>query len=502
MLLQFFKDSAGIALFQEKLRILWHLPSSIVRHMTENRDALGSVTHKGAVAFSTPSISPALIGVGYIIGFKYSAVNFSGGVLAWLVFIPLILFVDPDLTGRLAATGVVPGELDVIQSVWSNIVRPVAVGAMLVGAAHTMWGMRTSIASAFRGAFHKGSRVASPSRLERDIDSRSIVLGIVALTIPMAWLYWKFTDNLVGAVVAAVVMLALGFLLSAVGGYLVGLVGGSNQPVSGLTLSALILAALLMVALGVTGLQGVGAVLGVAAVVCCAICVSGSLIQDLKVGHILGGTPRKMELAEIVATVTTSFVLVFPMLVLHEKDILEGGIGIGSPNLPAPQAGLMAQLAQGIVGGEMPWGLVLFGMFFAVSLILINAPSPTLIAVGMYLPFQTTGAIFLGGCLKALADWFAKRRRADGERFDNFGLLVASGLVAGESITGVLLAGLVFASKKYELGVESVSQLLFGVKEFAWVAGPWGACTSLLALGLIVWLLVGLPLRHVKPETV
>jgi hypothetical protein len=116
----------------------------------------------------------------------------------------------------------------------------------------------------------------------------------------------------------------------------------------------------------------------------------------------------------------------------------------------------------------------------------------------MYLPFQTTGAIFLGGCLKALADWFARRRRADGERFDNFGLLVASGLVAGESITGVLLAGLVFASKKYELGVESVSQLLFGVKEFAWVAGPWGAWTSLLALGLIVWLLVGLPLKKAR----
>jgi uncharacterized oligopeptide transporter (OPT) family protein len=123
------------------------------------------------------------------------------------------------------------------------------------------------------------------------------------------------------------------------------------------------------------------AVLGVAAVVCVSSAVAGEMLQDLKVGHILGGA-EKMELAEIVATVTTSFVLVFPMLVLHEKDILEGGIGIGSPNLPAPQAGLMAQLAQGIVGGEMPWGLVLFGMFFAVSLILINAPSPTLIAVG------------------------------------------------------------------------------------------------------------------------
>ena len=215
--------------------------------------------------------------------------------------------------------------------------------------------------------------------------------------LPMAWLYWHFTGHLASAVVAAVVMLVLGFLLSAVGGYLVGLVGGSNQPVSGLTLSALILSALLMVAFGVTGLAGVGAVLGVAAVVCCAICVSGSLVQDLKVGHILGGTPRKMEWSYIVSTITTSFVLVFPMLWLHDANIKQGGIGIGDRALSAPQAGLMAQLAQGIVGGEMPWGLILFGMCFSVALILIKAPSPTLIAVGMYLPFETTGAMFLGG---------------------------------------------------------------------------------------------------------
>jgi putative OPT family oligopeptide transporter len=498
MLVQIFKDAAGLRLFRESVEFFRQLPASVIHHFDSSRAALGDIRHRGAVAFATPSISPALIGIGYIIGFELAAINFSGGVLAWLVFIPLAFFVHPELGTQLAAAGAPPPDSEVIFSVWYNVVRPIAVGGMLVGAAKTMWGMRGSIAAAFRGALHRGSAVGSPSRLERDLDSRSILVGIVGLTVPMAWLYFHFTQNLVGAIAAAVVMLALGFLLSAVGGYLVGLVGGTNQPVSGLTLSALILAALLMVAFGVTGLAGVGAVLGVAAVVCCVICVSGSLIQDLKVGHLLGGTPRKMEIAEIVATVTTSFVLVYPMLWLHDANVLQGGIGIGDPALPAPQAGLMAQLAQGIVGGEMPWGLILFGMCFAAALILIKAPAPTLIAVGMYLPFETTGAIFLGGCLKALADRLARRRGIAGEGFDNFGALVASGLIAGESITGVLFAGLVILADRLQFEFTSLTQIFFSVDQFDWVAGPVGAWTSLLALGAIAWLLVGLPLRRAR----
>jgi putative OPT family oligopeptide transporter len=494
MVIQICKDAAGIRLFRESVEYFRQLPSSVIHHFDSSRTPLGDVQHKGAIAFATPSISPALIGVGYIIGFELSAINFSGGVLAWLVFIPLAFFLNPDLATQLSAGGVAPAEGEIIFSVWYNIVRPIAVGAMLVGSAKTMWGMRASISSAFRGAFKKGSADTEHSRLERDLDSRGILLGIVGLTIPMVWIYWKFTRNLVGAVVAAVVMLVLGFLLSAVGGYLVGLVGGSNQPVSGLTLSALILAALLMVAFGVTGLQGVGAVLGVSAVVCCAICVSGSLIQDLKVGHILGGTPRKMEIAEIIATITTSFVLVFPMLWLHQANIKMGGIGIGDRALSAPQAGLMAQLAQGIVGGEMPWGLILFGMLFSVGMILIKAPSPTLIAVGMYLPFETTGAIFVGGCIKWLADAIARKRGVAGEAFDNFGSLVASGLIAGESLTGVLMAGLVLVTS----GFTSLTKTFFGVDEFAWVAGPAGAWASLVALAAIVWVLVKIPLDNVK----
>jgi putative OPT family oligopeptide transporter len=495
ILIQVLKDSAGLRLFRESLEFFRALPASVVRHFDSSRAPLGNVQHGGAVAFATPSISPALIGVGYIIGFRLSAITFSGGVLAWLVFIPLAVFVDPALPAQLHAAGGAPPETsEVIFSVWYNIVRPVAVGAMLVGSANTMWGMRASIASAFRGAFRKSHGDRAPARVDQDIDSHGILIGIAALTIPMVWLYWRFTGHLGSAVVAGLVMLVLGFLLSAVGGYLVGLVGGSNQPVSGLTLSALVLAALLMVAFGVTGLSGVGAVLGVAAVVCCAICLSGSLIQDLKVGHLLGGTPRKMEWAEIIATVTTAVVLVFPMMWLHAANIKQGGIGIGDRALSAPQAGLMAQLAQGIVGGEMPWGLILFGMCLALALLLMRAPSVTLIAVGMYLPFETTGAIFVGGCLKALADLLAARRGIAGEDFDNFGSLVASGLIAGESLTGVLFAGAVLAFQNFS----SITKLLFGVDQLGWVGGPAGAWTSLLALGAIAWVLVYLPLRRVK----
>ena len=289
-------------------------------------------------------------------------------------------------------------------------------------------------------------------------------------------------------------MMATGFLFSAVGGYLVGLVGSSNQPVSGLALSTLIIAALLMLGFGVRGLSGVGAVLGVSAVVCCACCVSGSLIQDLKVGQILGGTPWKMEVAEIVATVVTSFVLVWPIVVLHEGNIRLGGIGIGDPKLPAPQAGLMAQMAQGIVGGEMPWALILFGMAFAFALVLIKAPSPMLVAVGMYLQPETTGAIFLGGCLRALVDWRARQSRLSADaagQVESTGSLVAAGLIAGESLTGVLLASFVLASARFT----SVGGWL-GLPAMAYLDGPLGGGLALVPLALIAWLLVRVPLRH------
>jgi putative OPT family oligopeptide transporter len=497
MLIQVFKDPAGIRLFQESVQFVKELPTSIVHHMDSSRHPLGDVVHEGALVAATPAISPALIGIGYVIGFELSAINFAGGVLAWLVLVPLALFLNPSLPLQLQPVGThgPPPLTEIAFSVWYNQIRPIAVGAMLVGAAWTMWGMRSSIAEAFHGAFHKGS-AAQPLRTEKDLPSRGIVAAIAALAVPVFLIYYHFSRSLVGAAVAAVVMMVTGFLFSAVGGYLVGLVGGSNQPVSGLALSTLIIAALLMVGFGVTGLAGVGAVLGVAAVVCCATCVSGSLIQDLKVGQVLGGTPWKMEVAEIVATVATSFVLVFPIVILHEGNIRQGGIGIGDPALPAPQAGLMAAMAQGIVGGEMPWGLILFGMALAFALVLIKSPSPMLVAVGMYLPPETTGAIFLGGCLKAWVEWRARRSGLAGEamvRVESTGTLAASGLIAGESLTGVVLAALVLSSERFT----SIGAAL-GLPEMRWVDGPIGAWLALVPLSVLAWILIRVPLQSAR----
>jgi len=289
-------------------------------------------------------------------------------------------------------------------------------------------------------------------------------------------------------VISAAVMVVTGFLLSAVGGYLVGLVGSSNQPVSGLTLSALVVAALMLLAIGVTGAAGVAAVLGVAAVVCCACCVSGSLIQDLKAGHLLGGTPWKMQLVEIVAVVLLSFFLMGPIVVLHEANLATGGIG--GRALPAPQAGLMAQLAKGIVGGQMAWGLLGIGAAFGLALILCGARAPMLVAVGMYLPFDTSSAIFAGGVVRWAADRITARYSAeDRARAEEKGTLLASGLIAGEALMGILLAVL-FVS-----GAPSLTQLVSGKTEFGFYQ-KWGGWLSMVGFAALAYVLIGLPARR------
>ena len=333
-----------------------------------------------------------------------------------------------------------------------------------------------SIAKSFRGAW-AASRSAGAGeaveRTERDIPTRWVAISVALLLAPVTAIYYYFTGGWVAAIVSALVMTVTGFLLSAVGGYLVGLVGSSNQPLSGLTLSALILSALLLLTIGVSGKAGVAAVLGVAAVVCCACSVSGSLIQDLKAGHLLGGTPWKMQLVEILAVVLLSFFLVAPILVLHEANLDTGGIG--GRALPAPQAGLMAQLAIGMMSGQMAWGLLGIGAAFGAGMIMCGARAPMLIAVGMYLPFDTTSAILLGGVMQ----WAATRWGADEER----GTLLASGLIAGEAIVGILLAVTFIA------GIPSFTRVLFGVDGFSWYPA-YGGWLSIGAFAALAWVLI------------
>jgi putative OPT family oligopeptide transporter len=306
------------------------------------------------------------------------------------------------------------------------------------------------------------------------------MIGVVFVL--MITLYVYLTGDTTAGFVAAVVMLIAGFFFATVSGYLVGMIGSSNNPISGLTLSTLIIAALLMVALGVSGAGGVLAVLGVAAVVCVAAAVAGELLQDFKVGWILGGTPRTIQIVELVAVLCASLVMYFPLLVLHQGNINAGGIGFGDPALPAPQAGLMAALAQGIVGGEMAWPLVAVGILMGVVMILLRVRSPMLVAVGMYLPLGTTFAIFVGGMIRGLVDRLRAKRglnAAQNARVENVGILVASGLIAGEALVGLVTATFNF----FEWHIPEI------FPQPSYVVG-------LGVMALLAWVLVRVPLAN------
>src|SRR5450631_3111507 len=319
----------------------------------------------GASTFAAPSVSPAYIGVGYIIGLRLASLQFAGGVLAWGLMVPLLIFfLGPQIKHYLPAD--TPEDWAAMSvAVWRFIVRPIAVGGMLVGAAYTLYGMRKSLTAGIGKAFSDLRQTASDqsklSRTERYMSSK-IVFGLIAVMfVLMCFLYIHISGLVWPAVLAAVVMLVVGFFFATVSGSLVGFIGSSNNPISGLTLSTLLIAALLMVSLGVSGPHGVAAVLGVAAVVCISSSVAGELLQDFKVGYILGGTPRTIQIAELIAVVVASLVMYWPLMLLHES------FGFGSRELAAPQAGLMATLAMGIVGGNMPWALVVVGIFFGIE---------------------------------------------------------------------------------------------------------------------------------------
>jgi putative OPT family oligopeptide transporter len=438
-----------IKLFAASKEFLLH-----IGQMGKSMVRLGSGTEAttvgvgGVTAASAPAISPAYLGVGYIIGPRLAALNFSGGVIAWGLLVPLfIYFLGPQLRETLP-----PGAADeswsgLANAIWRFIVRPIAVGGMLVGAGFTLFRMRKSLALGMKRAVadlkKAGTQAEAANRTERDLGAKTVFAGLAVTLVCMVALYFYFSGTLAGGTVAALVMIVLGFFFAAVSGNLVGMIGSSNNPVSGLTLSTLIVSALLMVTIGVSGISGVAAVLGVAAVVCVSSAVAGEMLQDLKVGHILGGTPRSMQIGDFMGIFAASALLYFPLLVLHQGNINAGGIGFGDKELSAPQAGLMASLSLGIVGGDMPWPLVVVGIMMGFALIMVQVRSPMLFAVGMYLPLETTFAIFLGGVIRWITDTMRDRRGynfAQKARVENAGVLTASGLIAGEALMGLVVA--------------------------------------------------------------
>ena len=399
-------------------------------------------TFGGGVRWESPGALPALFGVGFIVGPQVSSILFAGAVLGHLFLSPLAVFLQPGLAAGVEGSD---GFFGMAGQIYANQVKPLAVGAMIVAAFYTLWNLRKQLISGIsKGIAEIGAGKSSGkkvNRLEVDLSLKKVGIAIIVLSVLLFFLYRYFTGSIGGSLVLTVLMVILGFLFAAVAGYLVGLIGSSNNPISGLTLSTLIIAALLMVLLGISGPAGIAGVLAVAGVVCCSCGIAGDMMQDLKVGHVLGGTPWRMEVGEIIGVVPAALVLPAVLLALDRTYT------IGSEALAAPQAGLMAMMAKGIVGGAMAWPLVIAGMFFALAMILIRAPAPMLIAVGMYLPFYATAGIFVGGVFRWIMDLMLDREKDVDEtrksKAENTGVLISSGLIAGGALTAVIIAFIV-----------------------------------------------------------
>ncbi len=487
---------------------------------------------KGSLLLRAPGMNPAFFGVGYIIGPKLGAINFSGGVLAWGLLTPLIAYFlhrgDPGAVTDWSAE---------LTTVWKGTVRYIAIGGMLVGAFYTLYRMRANLFTGLRRSFtyvrQSGQGGADVPRTEKDISIRWAMLAIVCIACVMLFIFNYFTGRLLPAGVAALVMLFLGFVFAAVSGHLVGIIGVSNNPTSGLTVSVLIVVAFLMVALGMHGEAGVAAVLGVAAFACTSVSVAGEMMQDLKAGHILGCTPWKMQFGDIFGIIASAVVMFFVLALLHlgdvkgavadelerleeaqvasvvykgddpafagkeytlaevralapeqQNEVLGTNAGFGGDQLAAPQASLMAVVGRSIVEAKTELILIVAGIFMGLAFILMQVKSPMLISVGMYLPIETSFAIFAGGLMKGLLERTLDKRQATAqvkERVGNIGVLIASGMIAGEALLGLLFAGLAFAEVRTPHLFEAPSYLL--------------SLCCILVLGLMLY---RLPLNQAK----
>lgn len=386
----------------------------------------------GRVWFMGMDALPALIAVGFIIRLVVASNVFIGGCLAWLVALPL-------LSSGEIAEGLDP--VDLAYGIWSSEIRYLGVGAMLVGGFTTIWQVRGGLVSAVRILLGRGDRVLNDA--DRSLSPQTIVIWSVIAIVLTGGLYLQLIDNIGLVVLITVIMVIAGFFFTAVASYIVGLVGNSNCPVSGMTITSVLLAGLLLLAFGYEGTEGMLATLGVAAVVCCIACTSGDVCNDLKTGELVGATPYKQQIMQIIGVVTAAFVMAPVLQILHEGT--EGGIG--GPALPAPQAQLFASLAEGFFGeGNIRWDMVAIGGIMGLILMgvdtLLKAKGfamriylmPT--AVGMYLPLGMSVPIFLGG----LIAWLVGRRAPQEPRAHHRGMLFASGLIAGESLLGVGIA--------------------------------------------------------------
>jgi putative OPT family oligopeptide transporter len=429
------------------------LATSGLRAIPENFGLAGFVGARAPVYFGL-NLSPALLGVGYVCGLNVGLVMLAGGLLAYWVLIPgYVAFFgghDPALMLELAGMG----AEEAAATVRGEYIRFVGVGTMLAGALWSLWTLRGSLVSGVRSglAATRAGR-GSLAETERDLPMTAILVGIVLFVIPLFALYWSIVDHVGIAATMAVIMVVAGFVFSSVSGYMAGLVGSSNNPVSGITICTIMFASLVLLAfLGPGSTVGPVAAIMIGAVTCSAAAVAGDNLQDLKAGQLVGATPWRQQVMLGVGAICSAAVMA-PVL-----NLLLQAYGIGTPAHPgvqplaAPQANLMAAVAKGIFGGGLPWDMIALGAVIGVAVILVDVVlkargsawrAPVLaFAIGVYLPLELTTPIFVGGLIAWLADRYFLRRdpNVDLEQKRQAGFLFAAGLIAGEALIGVLIA--------------------------------------------------------------
>ncbi len=395
-------------------------------------------------------VYPALLGVGYIVGPKIASYMFTGSLIGWMVIIPLICLFGPDTWMYPAAEGTTIAQLYAnggASAIWSTYVKYIGAGAIATGGIISLIKSLPLIVTTFRDSMKsmKGSKNTSTERTAQDLPMQFILLGVIAMVF-IIWVVPAIPVTLLGAFIIVV----FGFFFATVSSRMVGLVGSSNNPVSGMAIATLLIATFAIKSSGKTGIDGMTAAIAVGSVICIIAAIAGDTSQDLKTGYLLGATPKKQQMGEMLGVVVSGLAIGG---VLY---LLDAAWGYGTAEIPAPQAQLMKMIVEGIMGGNLPWGLVFVGVFLAICLEILRIPVMPF-AIGLYLPIYLNATIMIGGIVRGLLD----RRKGVDEKTKTAqatdGTLYCAGMIAGEGLVGILLA--IFAVVGISLDMSGVVNL-------------------------------------------
>lgn len=395
-------------------------------------------------------VYPALLGVGYIVGPKIASYMFTGSLIGWMVIIPLICLFGPDTWMYPAAEGTTIAQLYAnggAAAIWSTYVKYIGAGAIATGGIISLIKSLPLIVTTFRDSMKsmKGSKNTSTERTVQDLPMQFILLGVIAMVF-IIWIVPAIPVTLLGAVIIVV----FGFFFATVSSRMVGLVGSSNNPVSGMAIATLLIATFAIKSSGKTGIDGMTAAIAVGSVICIIAAIAGDTSQDLKTGYLLGATPKKQQMGEMLGVVVSGLAIGG---VLY---LLDAAWGYGTAEIPAPQAQLMKMIVEGIMGGNLPWGLVFVGVFLAICLEILRIPVMPF-AIGLYLPIYLNATIMIGGIVRGLLD---SRKGVDEKTKtaqSTDGTLYCAGMIAGEGLVGILLA--IFAVVGISLDMSGVVNL-------------------------------------------